>query len=123
VLASKYEKKEKKLTLYAAQADKNNGELMGEWTEITNWQKEEKGDDINFNITYNADSTKMVIVSTLEGIDKNNYEVREFDNKLNYKYLSDNNSKETDNLLTIFLFTHVMRIMFYFEYSVIFKVS
>lgn len=82
VLASKYERKEKKLTLFAAQADKNSGELIGEWTEITNWQKEEKGDDINYNITYNADSTKMVIVSSVEGKGKNNYEVREFDNKL-----------------------------------------
>ena len=82
ILASKYEKKEKRLTLYAAQVDKNNGELIGEWIEITSWQKEEKSDDINYKITFNADTTKMVVVSSVEGKGKNNYEVREFDNKL-----------------------------------------
>ena len=82
VLASTYEKKEKKLTLFAAPVDKKNGELSGEFTEITNWTKESKSDDINFNITYNFDSTKMVIVSTIEGREKNNYEVREYDEKL-----------------------------------------
>ena len=82
VLASIYVKKEKKLTLYAAPVDKNNGELSGEFMEITSWTKEAKSDDINFNFTYNSDSTKMVIVSSIEGRDKNNYEVRQFDDKL-----------------------------------------
>jgi hypothetical protein len=82
ILASTYEKKEKKLTLFAAPVDKKNGELSGDFTEITNWTKESKADDINFNITYNSDSTKMVIVSTIEGREKNNYEVREYDEKL-----------------------------------------
>jgi len=82
VLASIYVKKEKKLTLYAAPVDKNNGELSGEFMEITSWTKEAKSDDINFNFTYNSDSTKMVIVSSIEGRDKNNYEVRQYDDKL-----------------------------------------
>ena len=82
ILASLYEKKEKKLTLYAAPVDKKNGELSGEFTEVNNWVKESKSDDINFNITYNSDSTKMVIVSSIEGREKNNYEVREYDDKL-----------------------------------------
>ena len=82
VLASIYEKKEKKLTLFAAPVDKKNGELSGEFTEVNNWVKESKADDINFNITYNSDSTKMVIVSSIEGREKNNYEVREYDDKL-----------------------------------------
>ncbi len=82
LLATEYNKKEKKLTLFAAPVDKKNGELSGEWKEFTSWQKDDKKDDINFNVTYNSDSTKMVIVSSIEGKEKNNYEVRQFDNTL-----------------------------------------
>ena len=82
ILASEYLKKEKKLTLFAAPVDKKTGELSGEFQEVTNWQKDAKGDDISFNVTYNSDSTKMVIVSSIEGREKNNYEVRQFDDKL-----------------------------------------
>ena len=82
ILASEYLKKEKKLTLYAAPVDKKTGELSGEFQEVTNWQKDAKSDDISFNVTYNSDSTKMVIVSSIEGREKNNYEVRQFDEKL-----------------------------------------
>ncbi len=83
LIASDYSKKEKKMTLSATQLDKNNGEQIGDWTEIVNWQKESKNDDINFNLTYSSDSSKMVIVSTIEGKEKNNYEVRQFDDKMN----------------------------------------
>lgn len=82
ILATDYFKKEKKLVLYAAPVDKKSGELSGEWVEVTSWQKEEKGDDINFNATYNGDSTNMVVVSSIEGKERNNYEVRMFDAKL-----------------------------------------
>jgi hypothetical protein len=82
VLASDYQKKEKKMTLFAAPVDKKSGELMGEFMEVTNWVKESKSDDINFNVTYNSDSTKMVLVSSIEGREKNNYEVRQYDEKL-----------------------------------------
>ena len=82
LLATDYSKKEKTLSLFAAEVDKNTGELSGEWQEVTNWQKEEKGDDINYKVSYNSDSTKMIVVSTIEGKEKNNYEVREFDANL-----------------------------------------
>lgn len=82
LLASDYNKKDKSLILYAAELDKPSGEVKGEWIEVTNWQKEEKSDDIQFNIDYNSDSSRMVLVSTIEGKGKNNYEVKEFDLKL-----------------------------------------
>ncbi len=82
LLASDYNKKEKTLTLFAAEIDKNSGELAGEFNEITSWQKDDKKEDISFKASYNADSTKMVLVSTIEGREKNNYEVRQFDEKL-----------------------------------------
>ncbi len=82
LLATDYSKKEKTLTLFAAEIDKASGELAGEFTEVTSWQKDEKSEDISFKATYNADSTKMVLVSTIEGREKNNYEVRQFDDKM-----------------------------------------
>lgn len=82
LLASDYNKKEKTLVLYGAEIDKASGELAGEFVEITSWQKDDKKEDISFKATYNADSTKMILVSTIEGREKNNYEVRQFDEKL-----------------------------------------
>lgn len=82
LLASDYNKKDKTLTLFAAEIDKASGELAGEFTEVTSWQKDDKKEDINFKATYNADSSKMVLVSTIEGREKNTYEVRQFDEKL-----------------------------------------
>jgi hypothetical protein len=82
LLATDYSKKEKTLTLFAAEIDKASGELSGEFTEVTSWQKDDKKEDISFKATYNADSTKMVLVSTIEGREKNNYEVRQFDDNM-----------------------------------------
>ncbi|MFN8250534.1 MAG: hypothetical protein U0V75_01535 [Ferruginibacter sp.] len=82
LLASDYNRKEKTLTLYAAEVDKLSGELKSEFTEVTSWQKEEKNEDISFRATYNADSSTMVLVSSIEGKEKNNYQVRQFDDKL-----------------------------------------
>jgi hypothetical protein len=79
LLGTDYSRKSKTLTLFAALIDKSTGELSGEWQEITSWQKEEKSEGINFKVTYNGDSSKMVLVSTIAGKEKNNYEVREFD--------------------------------------------
>jgi len=82
ILATDYSKKEKTLSLFAAEVNKQDGELAGEWKEVTNWQKEEKGDDIDFKATYSSDSTKLVVVSSVEGKEKNTYEVREFDKNM-----------------------------------------
>ncbi|MEP6677063.1 MAG: hypothetical protein ABJA78_18010 [Ferruginibacter sp.] len=82
LLATDYSRKDKTLTLFAAEIDKNSGEQSGDWVEVTSWQKEEKGDDINYKVTYSSDSSKMVLVSSIEGKDHNNYEVRQFDANL-----------------------------------------
>ncbi len=82
ILASDYSKKEKTLKLFAAEINKSNGELAGEWVEVTSWTKDDKKEDINFRTTYNYDSSRMVLVSSIEGREKNNYEVRQFDDKL-----------------------------------------
>ncbi|MEO5942821.1 MAG: hypothetical protein ABIP30_16915 [Ferruginibacter sp.] len=83
LLASDYSKKDRTLTLYAAEINKEDGKLSGDWKELTSWQKDEKKDDLDFETSYNADSTKMIVVSTDAGKEKNTYEVKEFDGKMN----------------------------------------
>lgn len=82
LMARVYNKKERTLTLLAAEVDKSSGELKSDFVEITNWQKEEKSDNINYKVAANADSTSMIIVSTVSAKEKQQYEIREFSNKL-----------------------------------------
>ena len=42
VFASDYIKREKTLNIFGAEVNKNSGELSGDWTMITSFQKEEK---------------------------------------------------------------------------------
>jgi hypothetical protein len=80
ILANQYDKHEGLLTLYAAEIDKNTGALKSDWRKLTDFQKDDKKDDISYRVALNADSTKMVIVSSVEGKSKNTYKVQEFDN-------------------------------------------
>ncbi len=82
LFASEYNKKEKILDIFGAELNKNSGELAGSWTPLITFQKEEKRDVINYKITYNADSTNMVVVSSVEGKEKNEYKVQEFNKSL-----------------------------------------
>lgn len=82
VFASDYIKREKTLNIFGAEVNKNSGELSGDWTMITSFQKEEKKDDINFKLALNADSSKMIVISSIEGREKNEYTIQEFDKML-----------------------------------------
>jgi hypothetical protein len=82
LFASEYIKREKTLTIYGAEVNKNTGELAGDWTQVIALQKEEKGDDINYKIIPNADSSKLIVVSSIEGRERNEYRIQEFDQKL-----------------------------------------
>ncbi|MEO7982492.1 MAG: hypothetical protein ABI688_00295 [Bacteroidota bacterium] len=82
LFASDYSKREKTLDIYAAEVDKTSGELSGDWTQITSFQKDDKRDDINYKIALNADSTRMVVVSSIIGKEKNTYQVQEFEKTL-----------------------------------------
>lgn len=81
LLAVDYNKKDRTLTLFGAEIDKASGELKSDFVEITSWQKEEKRDAIQYRVSNNADSSTMIIVSTIAAKDKQKYEVREFDDK------------------------------------------
>ncbi|MBC7950152.1 MAG: hypothetical protein H7Y42_19870 [Chitinophagaceae bacterium] len=96
VIATDYEKKEKTLTLFGAEVDKNSGNLKGDWVQVTSFQKEEKADMINLKITLNSDSSNMVIVSTIAGKARNEYAIQEFDKNLKASSRPINISNEFD---------------------------
>lgn len=82
VLATRYEKSDKRLSLHAAEVNKADGSLKGDWTEIDSWSKESSKEIVNFRADYNADSSRMIIVSTIEGKEKNVYNIKQVDEKL-----------------------------------------
>lgn len=82
LLASDETNKGKTLILYAAPIEKSNGTLAGEWIELTELEKEKKDEAITIKADYNADSSKMVLVSTVAGSESNRYEIRLFDEKM-----------------------------------------
>jgi hypothetical protein len=82
LFASEYNRQDRTLTILGAEVNKQSGELAGTWKPLTSFQKEEKKDDIKYKIILNADSTKMVVVSSIEGREKNTYRVQEFDKNL-----------------------------------------
>lgn len=82
LISSDYSKRDRTLALYASAVDKNSGELTGEFREIATYQKEEKGDNIDFKITYNSDSTKILIISSVLGSEKNEYHIQELGQNL-----------------------------------------
>ena len=82
LFASDYDKKEKRLDISGAEIDKASGELSGQWVLLTSVYKDEKRDFINYKLTLNADSTKMIVVGSTIGKERNEYRVQEFDNSL-----------------------------------------
>ncbi|SDG60415.1 hypothetical protein [Chitinophaga filiformis] len=79
LISSDYSRRDKTKAVYASAVNKSTGELTGEFKEVAIFQKEEKKDDIDFKITYNADSTKIILVSSIKGKERNEYTVQEFD--------------------------------------------
>jgi hypothetical protein len=79
IVASDYSKKDKTLDLFITEVDKNTGNQSGDWQQIASWQKEEKSDRVKFKLSYNSDSTQMLLISSVEGSEKNSYEIQAFD--------------------------------------------
>jgi hypothetical protein len=82
IIASDYNKSDRTLEVYGAEVDKSTGELIESLKPITSFQKEEKKDEINFKLIPNADTSKIVCISTVTGKEKNSYQVQEFDKNL-----------------------------------------
>ena len=79
MIASEYHKSDRALEVFAAEVDKSSGELMESFKPITSFLKEEKRDEIYFKLIPNADTSKIVLISTIAGKEKNTYQVQEFD--------------------------------------------
>ena len=70
------------LTLFAAEIDKGTGNLKGDWQQIYTWQKMDRTEQIDFNITYNGDSSRIVLSGTYTGRSQNRYEIKMMDASL-----------------------------------------
>jgi hypothetical protein len=75
LFASSLDKKAKTLNLYAAELDKGSGDIKSDWKEISNWDLSEKGSDVQFKISPNSDTSKIVLTSTNTGKSENRYEI------------------------------------------------
>ena len=79
ILATDYDKKDRTLQIYAAEINKADGQLKGEWKNLVNISADEKSSKLKVNFTYNADSSKMVLVSSDFSKSKYSFAVDEFD--------------------------------------------
>ncbi|HTI07945.1 MAG TPA: hypothetical protein VL832_05295 [Puia sp.] len=82
LFATDYSKKENSLYLYAAEIDKNSGNLKGDWQQIYAWEKIDKKEKIDYNITLNSDSSRVVLTGTYTGKTENRYEIKMMDANL-----------------------------------------
>jgi hypothetical protein len=82
IFASAFIRRDENPDLYAAKIDKASGDLIGGWQMITPFEKSDRKDEVLFKVTYNADSTKMVVVCSMKGKEKNQYKILELDKNL-----------------------------------------
>lgn len=79
ILATSYDKKDRTLHIHAAEINKASGELTNDWKELTSISADEKNSRLNVSFSYNADSSKMILVSTDFGKANYSFAVDEFD--------------------------------------------
>jgi len=77
IFASNNNRRDSMLELFAVKVDKASGSLSIRWQRLASFQQESKKDKIEFNLTYNTDSSKMVIVSGLPGKERNEYKAQD----------------------------------------------
>ncbi|WP_276481658.1 hypothetical protein [Paraflavitalea pollutisoli] len=82
IIASEYHKSEQTMEVFAAEIDKGTGELRESFKPLTSFQKEEKKNAIEFKLIPNSDTTKIVMISSITGKEKNTYQVQEYDKSL-----------------------------------------
>jgi len=75
LFASDLDKKTKTQNLYAAELDKGTGDLKSDWKQVYSWDVSEKGSDVQFRISPNADTSRLILTSTNTGKSENRYEI------------------------------------------------
>src|SRR5690606_16355340 len=58
--------------------NRNAGQMVSGWTELKTITKDDKKESIDYELHYNSDSTKMVIVSSVTGRSKSSFSVLEY---------------------------------------------
>jgi len=82
ILATHYSKKELQMEVFAAEINKTDGNLAGDWQTITTLAVEEKNDGLDVHFDYNSDSTQMILVSTNTGKAKCMFAIEAFDSRM-----------------------------------------
>jgi hypothetical protein len=75
LFATEYLKKEDTENLYCIEIDKNTGVVIGDWQLIKTWFKYNKKQNVNIEITPNADNTKYIISNYLNTDGSHQFEV------------------------------------------------
>jgi hypothetical protein len=89
ITAGSYDKEKGLSSYYAAPINKATGEISGDWQLLGQWQKGADESYLNFALNchiqfgYNADSSKILLVSGMSGKEKISYEIKKIDTILN----------------------------------------
>lgn len=75
LFATEYLKKEDIENLYSIEIDKTTGAVIGEWQQIKSWTKTNKKQNVDIEITPNADNSKYIITSYLNSDGSHQFEV------------------------------------------------
>lgn len=78
MIASGFVKKDNSLTLYFAELNKKDGNMLNGWKEISTWTITEKDADINFNFIHDKEKNVIRIMSSNLNAESNVYEIKEF---------------------------------------------
>ncbi|MBS4063286.1 MAG: hypothetical protein KGZ74_01945 [Chitinophagaceae bacterium] len=89
IFADDYDKKEKRFITYAAEIDKNSGNLKGDWKEIVTIPKEDKKDDYEFAVLPSADSSSIVLVADISNKEYASLKVLVMDEQLKQRSATD----------------------------------
>jgi len=82
LFATDYSKRDRSLYLYAAEVDKESGNLKNEWQQVYAWEKVEKTENIDYAIGLNEDSTRIILTGTYTDKAQNRYEIKMLDASL-----------------------------------------
>jgi len=82
IIASEYNRGQQALLVHVAEINKKSGQMMSGWRTVATLPKVEKKDKIDFRIFPNADSSRLVLICTSSGREKNTFQVQEYDDRL-----------------------------------------
>jgi hypothetical protein len=82
IIASEYNRGLQELIIHIGEINKKSGQMMGAWKTLASLPKADKKDQIKFRLFPNADSSKLILISTSTGKEKNTFQIQEFDAKM-----------------------------------------